>query len=115
MASPTKIDLGAFAEGEIPPPLAHQYLDFDGNPVNLTGFATLQMNIEAVPPVTATLGTGTITVTDAANGIVQYTWVGDDMAEASGYTAQMWVSNGTNKYASDLVTYTVYDGPGSAP
>jgi hypothetical protein len=31
------------------------------------------------------------------------------------YTAQGWVNNGTNYYASDLYTYTVYDGPEDPP
>lgn len=115
MAAPTRIDLGAFAAGEIPPPLEVTFTDYDGNALPLTGFTTLAMNIEAIPVVSVTLGTGSIAVTDAANGIVEYTWVEDDMIEPSDYTAQVWVSNGLNRYASDLLIYTVYDGPGDAP
>ena len=115
MATPTKHDLGAFAAGEIPPPLEVTFADFDGNAVPLAGFTTLATNIEAIPTVTTTLGTGTTVVTDAPNGEVTYTWVEDDMLEPSDYTAQIWVSNGTNRYASDLYVYTVYDGPGDAP
>lgn len=116
MANPTKIELGAFAAGAVPPPIEHQYLDFDGVQVDLTGFSTLSMNIEALPSVTGPLGGGTIEfVTDGTDGWVRYTWVADDMAEPSSYTGQMWASNGTNRYESDLFLYTVYDGPGSAP
>lgn len=116
MAAPTKIELGAFAAGAIPPPIEHQYLDFDGLAVDLTGFTTLSMNIEASPTVSGTLGGGTIEFkTDGTDGWVVYTWVVDDMAEPSGYVGQMWASNGTNRYESDLFIYSVYDGPGDAP
>ena len=53
--------------------------------------------------------------TDGSDGVVEYTWTATDMAEPASYTAQLWVSNGTNRYASDLIIFTVYDGPGSAP
>lgn len=116
MASPVKIDLGAFAAGEVPPILSHTFTDFDGVVVDLTGFTTLAMNIEAIPDVTGPLGGGLIVFDgNGSDGIVNYTWTDDDMEEPSGYTAQMWVSNGTNKYASDLIIYNVYDGPGDAP
>jgi hypothetical protein len=116
MATPNKIDLGAFAEGEVPPVLAHIFTDFDNNPVDISSFTTIQMNIEAVPPVTGPLGGGTIGFQgDGTDGVVEYYWSATDMAGAASYTAQVWVSNGVNKYASDLILYTVYDGPGSAP
>lgn len=116
MAAPIKIDLGAFAAGEVPPILSHTFRDFDGVLVDISTFATQSMNIEAVPAVTGPLGTGNVAFdTDGTDGVLNYTWVVDDMAEPSGYTSQLWVSNGTNWYASDLIIYTVYDGPGSAP
>lgn len=110
-----KILLGAYAAGEIPPPLLHQFLDYSGAVVNLTGFTTNDMNIEVLPDVTGPLGNGTVTVTDAANGWVQYDWTATDMAEPGDYIAQLWVGNGVNKYASDPIEYSVYDGPGDAP
>lgn len=116
MAQPTKVDLGAFAAGEVPPPLQITFLDFDGAAVNLTGFADVQMNIEEeIGGNTNPLGTGTITVTDAANGIVEYTWVRNDMLDPGEYTAQAWVDDDINFFASDLYTYSVYDGPGTPP
>jgi hypothetical protein len=115
--TPVKQELGAFAEGAIPPPFEHTFLDFDGNPVDISAFGTLQMNIEAIPVVTGPLGGGSIGFTgDGTDGKVTYNWSTTDMAEGSDYSAQMWVSNGaTQKYESDLLTYRVYDGPGSAP
>jgi len=115
--TPTKQELGAFAEGAIPPPFEHTFTDFNGAVVDVSGF-TLQMNIEAIPVVTGPLGTGSIGfLTDGTDGIVVYNWSATDMATAADYTAQMWVANGggTQKYESDLLTYRVYDGPGSAP
>jgi hypothetical protein len=116
MATPVKIDLGAFAAGEIPPILSHTFRDFDGNVVDISTFGTQAMNIEAIPAVTGTLGAGSVDFdTDGTDGVLNYTWVAADMAEPSSYTGQLWVSNGTNAYASDLILYTVYDGPGDAP
>ena len=116
MASPVKLDLGAFAAGEIPPILSHTFTDFDGVVIDLSSFTTVAMNIEAVPGVTGPLGGGSVAyATDGTDGVLRYTWVADDMMEPSSYTAQMWVSNGTNRFASDLILYTVYDGPGDAP
>jgi len=117
----TKQELGAFAAGAIPPPFEHTFLDFDGVAVDVSGFATLSMNIEAIPAVSGLLGTGSIGfTTDGTDGKVTYNWVAADMAEPSDYEAQMWASDGipgnaTQKYESDLLTYRIYNGPGSAP
>lgn len=116
MAQPTTSELGAFAAGEVPPPLVITFLDFNKNPVNLTGFTNLQMNIEEELGLGAgTLGSGTVTLTDATNGVFEYTWVRADMITVGEYTAQGWVDNATNFFASDLYTYTVYDGPEEPP
>ena len=116
MASPTKIDLGAFAAGEIPPRLSHTFTDYEQVVINLSTFTTLAMNIEALPAVTGPLGTGVIQfAAGGTDGVVEYFWTATDMAEPGSYQAQMWVSDGTNRYASDLIIFTVYDGPGDAP
>jgi len=117
--TPTKQELGAFAEGAIPPPFEHEYTDFDEVAVDLsTGGWTFQMNIEAIPAVTGPLGGGTIGfLTDGTDGKVVYNWSDTDMVAAGDYSGQMWVRNsaGTQKYESDLLLYRVYDGPGGAP
>jgi hypothetical protein len=115
--TPTKQELGAFAEGAIPPPFEHTYKDFDGIAVDISAFAVHTMNIEATPSVAGTLGAGTIGfTTDGTDGKVTYNWAVGDMLYGADYEAQMWVSNGaTQKYESDLLTYRVYNGPGSAP
>ncbi len=112
---PVKIDLAAFAQGEVPPDLQITFRDFDKQPVNLTGFANLQMNIQEELGEFAAFGTGVIVITDAAGGIVTYTWVRADFLTIGEFTAQAWVNNGTKYFASDLYVYSVYDGPGTAP
>ncbi len=112
----TKIELGAFAAGAVPPDIIHTYLDEDGEVVDISAFGTRQMNIEAIPSVAGTLGSATVDfVTNGSDGKIKYAWALADMAEESSYEAQMWVSNGTKKFESDLLIYVVYDGPGSAP
>ncbi len=116
MTQPATSDLGAFAAGEVPPPLVVTYLDFNEDPVNLVGFTNLQVNIdEELGSNQNPLGLGSVVLTDAANGVLEYTWVRDDMFDIGEYTAQAWVNNGSQFYASDLYTYTVYDGPGEPP
>lgn len=116
MAKPVKTDLGAFSAGEVPPLLEISFTDFDGVAVDLTGFSNKQMNIdEELSANSNPLGTGTVVVSDPVNGVVTYTWTKDDMADPGEYTAQLWVDNGTNFFASDLYIYSVYDGPGVNP
>ena len=116
MSQPTTSDLGAFAAGEVPPPLVVSFLDFDKNPVNLTGFSNLQMNIEEeLDQGAGTLGAGGVLLTDPTGGVLEYTWVRADMTIVGEYTAQAWVNDGVQFYASDLYTYTVYDGPEDPP
>lgn len=115
MAHNPEIDLGFFAAGEIPPDLRHQFLDFNGDPVDLTGFTTLSMQVEVHPVGTGPYGDGPKILTTPAQGIVTYSWSATDMAEPGSYRAQLWASDGTKRYASDVIIYTVYDGPGVAP
>ncbi len=116
MATPTTTPLGAFAAGEVPPALEISFVDFDSVVVDLTGFANLQMNIaEELNANTNPLGLGAIIVSDAPNGKVTYTWVRNDMIDVGEYTAQAWVDDGVNWFASDLYVYSVYDGPGDPP
>ena len=111
---PIKVELGAFAEGEVPPDLLITYRDFSKVVVNLTGFTNLQMNIEEELAGFA-FGAGAIALTDPVLGLVTYTWVKADMLTVGDYTAQAWVDNGTKFFASDLYIYSVYDGPGTPP
>ncbi len=112
---PVTIELGAFSQGEVPPDLQITFRDFDKNPVPLTGFTNLQMNIQEDLGVFSIFGTGVIVLTDAAGGVVTYTWVRADFQTVGDFQAQAWVHNGTKYFASDLYLYSVYDGPGTQP
>lgn len=105
-------DLGEFAVGEIPGPALHQFLDNDGNPINLTGF-TASIEIES-RPVTPGLGTGTVAITDIPNGIVSYTWVAADMMIVGFYRLQIWVTKAGSALSSDVFAYEIYAGPQSS-
>jgi hypothetical protein len=116
MASqPVEIELGAFAQGEVPPDLEVAFKDSDGVEVNLTGFTPHIRIAEELNKGAANLGTGAITIPTPADGKAVYVWVRDDMANVGQYQAQAWVTDGTKYYASDLYNYTVYDGPGDPP
>lgn len=114
MASPPKIKLGAFAAGEIPRPLVHQFVDYDGTPIDLTGGMDAAFNVESIPSVLGPLG-GSATIFDPTGGRVRYDWSDDDLETPADYTGQFWVRVGGHLYASDPILYTVYDGPGDAP
>lgn len=116
MAKEPQFDLGQFAAGEIPAPLRHTFRDFLGEPLVLTGFSVVTMQIEAIPGVAGPIGDGVVSIVDAGNGVVQYQWSATDMLEASSYRAQLWVwDTAMRRYASDVFVYEVYDGPGVAP
>jgi len=107
--------LGNWAQGAIPASLTNQYTEDDGvTPIPVTG-ATVTVQIECTNPAATGLGAGTPTVSDGANGIVAYAWAAADTAEPGFYRLQFWAEVGSQKYESDVFTYQVYDGPGSAP
>lgn len=114
MAAPKRIELGAFPIGAVPPSLEHTYFEFDEvTPVNLTGFSAAVCRIQGIPPV-AGQG-GNCTIATPASGIAVYNWSALDMSAAGDFEAQIWVKVGPLNYPSDLILYSVYDGPGVAP
>lgn len=89
-------ELGPYIAGEIPEPWQHDFDDADGAALNLTGYAVR---------VTYTIGdaaqvvrTGTL-VDAGATGRAEYAWVAADLATAGLMVGEMWVGNGTNRYA----------------
>ena len=113
MAKPVVIFVGVFAAGELPYPFAHTFNDYYGNPIDLTGF-TPTVYIEG-PDEAGTYGTGTVAVTSTVNGVVQYDWVDADFQDIGKYEMLIWVDDGQNRLASDLIKWEVYDGPGPTP
>ena len=112
MASPKKHNLGVFAAGEIPFPIDHRFTAL-AVPIPLTGF-TAFVYIEG-PEGDVVLGQGIVTITDAPNGLVRYVWDEDDMQLAGKYRMLIWVDDPDNRFASDLIVWEVYDGPGPTP
>lgn len=113
---PTKVLIGAFAQGEIPVPITHTFFDFNEEPIDISAFATRAMRIEGVPDPGVSLGTNPVDfLTDGTDGKIVYQWTDEDMAHVGDFEAQMWVYDGILRFASDLILYSVYDGPGEAP
>jgi hypothetical protein len=114
MAKPVVIFIGVFAAGELPFPFAHTFNDFLGNAIDLAGF-TPTVEIEG-PDEAGSYGTGSVVVSGPTiDGVVQYTWANADFQDVGKYQMLLWVDDGTNKLASDLIKYEVYDGPGPTP
>lgn len=115
MASPTKVDLGAFALGELPYPIKHFFQNATGQAYDITGWTPF-VSFEGDG---INLGAGTVTVTDGSNGEVTYNWTVDDFLTEGPVRMLFWVQNTpttpTVRLASYLFTYTVYDGPGTTP
>lgn len=110
------VDLGSYVVGEVPPPLEYQFLDAEGNPINLTGFVTATFQWayyvqgQFVDPVIESAS-----VTDATTGKVTYTWDGDEFTSPGEHAAQFFVNNGTNQFASILITWHVCLAVGIPP
>lgn len=100
--------IGPFTLGEKPEPLQITIQDFNGNAVNLTGY-TASFVIESVDQTVNGLGTGISEIVTPASGITRYTWAIADFTTMGFYRAQMWVGNGTYRYASDVFEWFVRD------
>lgn len=112
MARPKSISLKVFAAGEVPYAIRHQFLDELGVPIDLDGWTCW---VELEGPEGPTLGTGDVAIIDASNGVVRYIWAEADMVAPGKYQLLLWVTDTVNRFASDLITYEVYDGPGPTP
>ena len=88
----------------MPDPLVYQFQDANGDPIDLTGYTVKYVVRErwSTAPVTYNGD-----FEDAATGKVRYTWVGGEFPTAGEYFSSFWTDNGTNRYASWLITYTV--------
>ena len=113
MANPKKHNLGVFAAGEVPFPLEHTYKDANGTAIDMTGWS-VSVTAEG-PEDTGSYGAGTVVFTDEAGGVAEYTWAATDFIDVGKYTMLLWAEDGTNRLASDLFVWEVYDGPGDTP
>lgn len=109
------VELGSYVVGEVPPPLEYQYLDADGNPINLTGYTGAFQWAEHVQGQFINPQVESAVITDAVTGKVTYTWDGDEFATPGEHAALFFVNNGTNTLASVLITWHVCLGVGTPP
>ena len=100
------IRLGPFSLGEKPEPLQITIQDADGNVINLTGY-TAKFVIKSVDQTVSGLGGGVSDLVTPATGITRYTWAAADFTTAGFYVGQMWVGNGSLRYASDIFEWFV--------
>lgn len=108
----TKIDIGPYVVGEKPAPLEYTFLDSAGVAVNLTGYTAkfIYRRTDDTSPVTANA-----TVSTPAGGKVTYTWTGAEFATPGQWWAEFVVGNGTNRFMSLRLEYTVRAGVGPTP
>lgn len=78
-------------QGDTSPAIKYQLKDFEGNPVNLTGFNDVEFHLrkEGVNAVKVNDDTdGNVSVVDASEGKVKYEWEDGDTDEAEDHLAE---------------------------
>jgi hypothetical protein len=109
LGRPTEIVLGNFAEGEVPDPVEYEYLDWEGNPIDVSASDTFYFDI-SLDGGTPFHGSGTADAVPGEPSKVAYAWHEDDMASGH-YEAMFWAITGTTlKRASVKILWWV--GPG---
>lgn len=109
--------VGSFTVGEVPVPIAYQFMDALGTPINLSTYtvATFQWGywIGGTPftsPVTRNA-----TITNALNGEVTYVWQGDEFATTGRHAGMFFVNNGTNQLGSLTLEWQVCSSAATPP
>lgn len=92
MATPQE-DYTPRYQGDTDRPLQHTFTDHLGATISLTGAvaATMTLRMHNQGTGAVTMGTGTWTITDAANGLAFYAWSAADVAVAGIYLIQAGV------------------------
>jgi hypothetical protein len=107
----------ALPKGAKPDPIVHQFLDQNGDPVDMsvgtwTGQGRAeQLWVEAQPP---NIGTGSVVVNDV-EATATYTWHSADFGTEGKFRLIIWVGNGTVRYGSTVYEWDVADAPGADP
>lgn len=111
------IYLGSFPQGAKPPALSYQFLDGDGDPINMsTGTWTGQIKGEQlhVDPPQPTIFTATPTV-DSGTATITYIWPVEDMSIVGRFRLILWAGNTITRVGSPVFEYHVTDAPGAVP
>ncbi len=112
------IDLGAFAQGAIPLGLTYQFLDGDGDAIDMTigtwtGEAEAeQLHVTSQPSPAP--GSGAVAVV-SGTATASYTFTADDCLTVGRFQLTIWAGNGTNRVGSPTFEWEVYDAPGAVP
>jgi hypothetical protein len=110
------VELGSYVVGEVPPPLEYQFLDADGQPINLAGFTTVTFQwAELIQGQFVNPTTVSASVTDALTGKVTHVWLGNEFDSPGEHAALFFVNDGTTQYASILITWQVCLAVGTPP
>lgn len=107
----TKVDIGPYVVGEKPAPFEYTFLDAAGAVINLTGY-TAKFQYQRTDGAATS---ASATVTAPTQGKVTYTWTGPEFATPGNWWAEFVVGNGTNRYISLRLEYTVRAGVGATP
>jgi hypothetical protein len=104
--------------GAKPDPIVHQYLDQNGDPVDMSvGTWVGQGRAEQLfieDPQPANLGDGSVVIDDV-EATATYVWHTADFAQVGKFRIIIWVGNGTLRYGSTVYEWDVADAPGAPP
>lgn len=112
MSTP-KVTIGPYVVGEKPAPFVYTFQDYAGAALPITGYAAKFIVRRSDDPAGAQ--TYNATVSNGAAGQVTYTWTGAEFPVPGHYLAEMWVGNGSNRFASVLIRFDVRSAVGPVP
>jgi len=107
----------AIPKGTRAVPISHQYLDQDGNPVDLTsGTWTGQGRAEQLHETTQppNIGDGSVGI-NIPTATATYEWVDEDFETIGRFRLIIWIGNGTQRFGSTVYEWNVADAPGADP
>lgn len=101
----TVVRLGPYVAGEIPPAFIYTFLDEAGDPIPLPDFEAklVWKRRRTVVEVDATIDADQF----ENPGQVTYVWQEGDLDEPGAYKADLWVGDGTSRFASVRLLWTV--------
>jgi hypothetical protein len=104
--------IGPFTVGEIPGDLVVTFEDDDGNAIaDISGWTVKFVGEEIGGDKFSEDGE----VSSGTNAEAKYVWDGTLLTETGFYRAQLWIGNGTKRFASIVFEFLVEDGPGDTP
>lgn len=107
----SSISIGPYVVGEKPAALEYAFLDSSGTAIDITGWTVKFQCQEQFGSVF----TGSGTVSNGTAGKALYAFTGAEFPTPGTYRGQFWVGNGTNRFASVDIRFTVASAVGTAP